>query len=138
MKLSIQTLMIIALLAPGLSSAANWERVAQGGGTTVNVDIESIVKLKNGIRKAWVEYLSSSPEKTNDGKSYSRIVNLYNVNCEERTSAVERELLYDAIFEGRVVQDIKIPRPKLRFDESVPESFAEVVVGFVCKANIRK
>lgn len=126
------------LLLPAISSGANWERVAQSGNTTVNVDIESIVKLKSGHRKVWVEFLLANAEKSNEGKSYSRIVNLYNINCEERTSAIERELLYDAVFEGKVIQDIKIPRTKLQFDESVPESFAEVIVRFVCKASLKK
>jgi len=131
-------LLLPILLMPAMSHAANWERIAQGGNTTVNVDIESIVKLKNGMRKVWVEYILTEPEKSIEGKPYMRIVNLYSVNCEEKTSAAERELLYDAVLQGKVVQDIKIPRARLQFEESVPESFAEIMVGFVCKAKLKK
>lgn len=138
MKILTRSLIAMTLLAPAFAQGANWERVAQNGTTTVNVDLESIVKLKSGNRKAWVEYLMNSPEKSSEGKSYSRIVNLYNFDCGGRRSAIEREVLYDAVFEGKVVQDIKIPRTKLQFEDSVPDSFAEVIVGFVCKAKLPK
>ncbi len=80
----------------------------------------------------------TTPATSNEGKVYSRVVNMYIIDCSDRTSATERELLYDSVFEGKVVQDIAIPRAKLEFAEVVPESFGENVLNFVCKASLKK
>lgn len=129
--------LVCLLLISTVAFAEKWVVVANDGGVGIGVDTESVVALKSGERKAWVEYVYSTPQPLSEGKTFERFIASTLHKCDERSTAWSRIISFDKATGGSEVDDINLnDRPK--YKDIVPGSVAEIAFNYVCDFNLKK
>lgn len=127
---------LICLFACYSAQSAEWAYVTSSATANIRIDASSIVEMKNGDRKAWVEYIHEADEKSNEGILYRRSLELNLYRCGERTSAISQQIHYSA--SGNVVKSVTVPKTFISYDEVAPDSLNEATLNFACKHRLRK
>jgi hypothetical protein len=127
---------LVLLLACYPAQSAEWVYVTSGTNSNIRVDASSVVELKSGIRKAWVEYAHETDEKTSKGIAYRRLLELNLYRCDDRTSAISQQINYSAL--GNVVHSITVPKSLITYEEVAPDSLNEATLDFACKIRLKK
>jgi hypothetical protein len=129
--------LICLLLISNAAFAEKWVAVVDDGAVRIGVDIESVVTLKSGERKAWVEYVYPSPQPLSEGKTFERFIASTLHKCDERSTAWSRIISFDKASAGSEVDDINLS-DNLKYKDIVPGSVAEIAFNYVCNFNLKK
>ena len=104
-------ILIIALLLPQLSPAAEWKQVQDRGDSVTEVDMQSISRA-GAMRQATVREVFKRPDRLSSGKDYDVREMHMQVNCGEKSAAIRKVLYY---LKGKLVHTLTVPPQRAEF-----------------------
>ncbi len=137
--MKVRTALFISILA-SQANAAEWLYV--GGNTKIEafLDVQSV--RRTGTRaKVWVKWVHATPVALRDvypERMYSSSKTLEIYDCAERSSTTIQQILYAEEDGGEVVKSYSIPEKSASFEEVVPESIGESLLGAACNRSTSK
>lgn len=140
MKKALNLALLLALGTPMLADAASWVQV--GGNDIVTVFIDNDTIRQNGSRvKMWVKWQYSKPQDvpySYPKKSYQSKKSLQISDCANGKSAFVQGIYYAGPDGGEVVGSFTNEEHLLKFSESAPETFGELISNLGCNAPEEK
>lgn len=138
MKTTTGVILCAALFSGGVSGA-EWRKVGEGVGSSMEVDRMSVTQLKDGQRKAWYRFRYDQPQSLSQGKNFDEIKQLQLHRCDERTVATLQRHFYDsANSSGSAIGSLSIPKDRLVYDEVIPDTQGETGLNYVCRIQLEK
>lgn len=131
------TLLIAFTSLPLTSTATEWIVAGTSHRSVIALDSASIKKINESEFMVWIKAITldeaSSPNLTDPkfdahAASYSQSVILWNVNCRNRSTGVNRIIMYDK--KGGVNDDVTFD--KIEMKRVLSGSFSEAIVKQIC------
>lgn len=129
--------LMLALSTPLLAGANNWVPIAGDEKVTVFIDQESIRRSGNRV-KIWLKWQWVKPKYFKDSPSKDSYLSerqLKICDCVSGAQALAQTTFYEKPDGGKVINSFVYEEKEWKFYESAPETIAEAIIKFACKAS---
>ena len=127
---------LIALLASGIASAAEWKVIYVDEERVIHIDTSSISTSWGGIKKAWFTTHFFNDQLTPDKKPFNRSTVLWYFKCSKNQLAIRNSVQkYRSMKDNKVVSSFKYEPTDADYSDVVPESIGEDMFKAACSRN---
>lgn len=107
-----------------------WVVVSGAEGVTIEVNFSRLTRDSNGIIRGWERRQHTTPQRSENGKTYISTMVQAHYDCDGRRSKLLQGVSYDR--RGNVVTSWTLPVYSHEWHDVVPESIGEGTLNAVC------
>ena len=130
------SVLVLALSAPALSFAVQWDKVGETPLASVYVDRDSLRRSGNEVRAAleWRWNAETEVPDTNGTRMYRLERQVQISNCGNRAFAVSEGVRYADLRGTDIVSSYRYDERSLPYSEARPRAIRDLVIAHVCRA----